>query len=159
MPSGPHTKIEALRNRWCKECRSSVNLLMRDAYSADETCLEVLFLCDEDMHLGNPPPSPEGPFRPSLSALSIGYMTECSMLENALCSDLLTRLAQRYEEDPGQFVHLPQPTVASSVARQTVAELRNEGYVEEEIRGVIRLTARGYQAYRRKSYGTRRPWA
>jgi hypothetical protein len=72
------------------------------------------------------------------------------MLESALCSDLLIRLAQRYEEDPGQFTHLPQPTVASSVARQTVAELRNEGYVEEEIRGVIRLTERGYKAYKRR---------
>jgi Mn-dependent DtxR family transcriptional regulator len=56
-------------------------------------------------------------------------------------------------------VHLPQPTVASSAARQTVAELRNEGYVEEEIRGVIRLTARGYQAFKKKSTPGRRQWA
>jgi len=81
------------------------------------------------------------------------------MLENALCSDILVRLAECYEEDPGQFMHLPQPTVASSVARQTVAELRNEGYVEEEVRGVIRLTARGYQAFKKKSSPGRRRWA
>jgi len=86
-------------------------------------------------------------------------MAECSMLENALCSDILVRLAEYYEEDPGQFVHLPQPTVASSVARQTVAELRNEGYVEEEVRGVIRLTARGYHAFKKKSTPGRRQWA
>ena len=70
------------------------------------------------------------------------------MLENALSSDLLYKLARRYEEDPDEFVHLPQPTVASSLARQTLAELRNEGYVEEEVRGVIRLTERGYKAGR-----------
>jgi Mn-dependent DtxR family transcriptional regulator len=31
-----------------------------------------------------------------------------------------------------------------------VAELRNEGYVEEEVRGVVRLTPRGYQLYKKK---------
>jgi len=43
---------------------------------------------------------------------------------------------------------LSKETVDSALAREIVAELRNEGYVEEEIRGVIRLTPRGYRAYK-----------
>ena len=61
---------------------------------------------------------------------------------------LLTALAQRYQEDPSQFLTLSKQTVDSALAREVVAELRNEGYVEEEIRGVIRLTPRGYRAYK-----------
>ena len=72
-------------------------------------------------------------------------------IENAFCDELIDRLAESYEEDPSEFVRLPQPTVASSMARLTVSELRNEGYVEEEVRGVIRLTARGYKKYKRKN--------
>jgi hypothetical protein len=60
---------------------------------------------------------------------------------------LLVRLVARYKGDPLQFVTLPKRTVDSSLARGVVAELRNEGYVEEQIRGVIRLTARGYKEY------------
>ena len=44
------------------------------------------------------------------------------MIENAFCDELIDRLAERYEEDPSEFVHLPQPTVASSLARLTVSE-------------------------------------
>lgn len=73
------------------------------------------------------------------------------MLEKAFSDDLIHRLAESYEEDPSEFVHLPQPTVACSAARQTLSELRNEGYVEEEVRGVIRLTPRGYKEYKRKA--------
>jgi predicted transcriptional regulator len=62
---------------------------------------------------------------------------------------LLVTLAKTYEEDPSEFVTLPKQTVDSSIAREAVAELRNEGYVEEQIRGVIRLTHRGYQVYKR----------
>lgn len=72
------------------------------------------------------------------------------MLETALCDDIIVDLAERYEENPGQFVQLPQPTIDSAAARQMVAELRNEGYVEEEVRGVVRLTLRGYQLYKKK---------
>ena len=73
------------------------------------------------------------------------------MIENAFCDELIDRLAERYEEDPSEFVHLSEGTVASSMARLTVSELRNEGLVEEEVRGVIRLTARGYKEYKRKA--------
>ncbi len=61
---------------------------------------------------------------------------------------LLVTLARRYQEDPGQFVTLSRQTVDSSLAREIVAELRNEGHVEEQVRGVIRFTPRGYRAYR-----------
>jgi Mn-dependent DtxR family transcriptional regulator len=37
----------------------------------------------------------------------------------------------------------------SSSARLAIAELRNEGLVEEKVRGVIRLTALGYEKYNR----------
>ena len=73
------------------------------------------------------------------------------MLETTLCEGLIVDLAERYEENPGQFVQLPQPTIDSAAARQMVAELRNEGYVEEEVRGVVRLTPRGYQLYKKKA--------
>ena len=60
---------------------------------------------------------------------------------------LLAALARRYQEDPSQFLTLSKQTVDSALAREVVAELRNEGHVEEEVRGVIRLTPRGYRAY------------
>jgi hypothetical protein len=68
---------------------------------------------------------------------------------------LLVTLALRYEEDPNQFVVLSKHTVDSSSARIAVAELRNEGMVEEQVRGVIRLTARGYKMYKSMPV----PWA
>jgi Mn-dependent DtxR family transcriptional regulator len=61
---------------------------------------------------------------------------------------LLVTLVLRYEEDPRQFVTLSRQTLDSSSARVAVAELRNEGFVEEQLRGVIRLTARGYKKYK-----------
>jgi Mn-dependent DtxR family transcriptional regulator len=36
----------------------------------------------------------------------------------------------------------------SPVAREVVAELRNEKHVEEQTRGVVRLTWRGYELYK-----------
>jgi predicted transcriptional regulator len=68
------------------------------------------------------------------------------LIENETIENkLLLTLAQCYEHDPAQFVTLPRQTVDSSAAREAVAQLRNEGYVEEEMRGVIRLTPRGYK--------------
>ena len=81
------------------------------------------------------------------------------LLDNAFTDDLIHRLAESYEENPSEFVHLPQPTVACASARQTVSELRNEGYVEEEIRGVIRLTPRGYKEYKKKASTGTKVWA
>ncbi|HXX00858.1 MAG TPA: hypothetical protein VEJ00_06565 [Candidatus Acidoferrales bacterium] len=70
------------------------------------------------------------------------------MLQEMVGSQFLVALAHSYEEDPRRFVSLPKPMLDSSVARMAVAELRNEGYVEEQVRGVIRLTPRGYKAYK-----------
>jgi len=70
------------------------------------------------------------------------------MRQEIVPSNLLASLAHSYEEDPRQFVTLPKPVVDSSLTRMAVAELRNEGYVEEQARGVVRLTMRGYQFYK-----------
>ncbi len=61
---------------------------------------------------------------------------------------LLVALVLRYEQDPSQFITLSKQTVDSSSARLAIADLRNEGLVEEQIRGVIRLTSLGYKKYR-----------
>src|SRR5271154_3587867 len=61
---------------------------------------------------------------------------------------LLLALVLRYERDQDQFVILSKQTVDSSSARLAIAELRNEGLVEEQVRGVIRLTALGYKKYK-----------
>lgn len=61
---------------------------------------------------------------------------------------LLVTLVLRYEQDPDQYITLSKQTVDSSTARLAVADLRNEGLVEEKVRGVIRLTALGYKRYR-----------
>jgi hypothetical protein len=72
------------------------------------------------------------------------------MQQESIQTELFVTLAQHYEQDPGEFVRLPQQTVDSSFARVAVAELRNEGYVEEQVRGVVRLTPRGYNVYKSK---------
>ena len=61
---------------------------------------------------------------------------------------LLAALTERYEADPAHFVSLPKQIVDSSSARAVIAELRNNGYVEEQERGVIRFTIRGYKVHR-----------
>lgn len=57
------------------------------------------------------------------------------------------KLAQRYRENPTHFVSLSKQAVDSALAREIVAELRNEGHVEEDVRDTIRLTPRGYMAF------------
>jgi hypothetical protein len=74
------------------------------------------------------------------------------MQQQSIQTELFVTLAQHYELDPGEFVRLPQQTVDSSFARVAVAELRNEGYVEEQVRGVVRLTLRGYNVYKSKPH-------
>ena len=56
-------------------------------------------------------------------------------------------LAQQYRKDPMHFLSLSKQSVDSAQAREMVAELRNEGHMEEEVRGTIRLTPRGYRAF------------
>jgi hypothetical protein len=70
------------------------------------------------------------------------------MAAQGISGSLLVTLVLRYEQDRNQFLILSKQTVDSSSARLAIAGLRNEGLVEEQVRGVIRLTALGYQKYR-----------
>jgi len=60
----------------------------------------------------------------------------------------LVTLVLRYEQDRDQFLVLSKQTVDSSYARLAIAQLRNEGLVEEQVRGIIRLTELGYKKYK-----------
>jgi hypothetical protein len=59
----------------------------------------------------------------------------------------LNKLAERYRENPTGFLSLSKDAMDSALGREIVAELRNEGHIEEEVRGTIRLTPRGYRAF------------
>ena len=47
---------------------------------------------------------------------------------------LLFTLAQRYREDPSHFLHLSKQSMGSALTREIVAELRNAGHIEEDVR-------------------------
>ena len=70
------------------------------------------------------------------------------MHRDSIRDALLLTLSKSYEIHPSRFVALSKQTVDSSFARLVVAELRNQGYLEEQVRGIVRLTHRGYQIYR-----------
>jgi len=70
------------------------------------------------------------------------------MSEQEIRNELLLMLAFRYEQQRDQYLTLSKQTIDCSSARLAVAELRNEGKVEEQVRGVIRLTALGYRKYK-----------
>ena len=57
------------------------------------------------------------------------------------------KLAERYRENPTGFLSLSKEAIDSALGREIVAELRNEGHIEEELRGTIRLTPRDYRAF------------
>jgi len=57
------------------------------------------------------------------------------------------KLAERYRENPAGFLSLSKEAIDSALGREIVAELRNEGHVEKEVRGMIRPTPRGYRAF------------
>ena len=65
--------------------------------------------------------------------------------------DLLSALAVSYQEDPGRYFTVSRCQLDCALTREVISELRNEGYVEEQVRGVIRLTARGFKAYQSES--------
>lgn len=69
------------------------------------------------------------------------------MSEQEIRHELLLLLVSRYEQQREQYLTLSKQTVDCSFARWAIAELRNEGLVEEQVRGVIRLTAVGYMKY------------
>ncbi len=68
------------------------------------------------------------------------------MQQDFIQNELLVTLMGCYEQNPDQFITLSKQTVDCSSSRVMVAELRNEGIVEEQVRGVIRLTPHGYSA-------------
>ena len=57
------------------------------------------------------------------------------------------KLAEQYRENPMRFLSLSKEAIDSALGREIVAELRNERHIEEEVRGTIRLTPRGYRAF------------
>jgi len=65
-------------------------------------------------------------------------------------SNLLTTLATHYERDPFGYITLPKPTLDSAETRLMIADMRNQGLVDEQMRGVIRLTVRGYEQFRHR---------
>ena len=70
------------------------------------------------------------------------------MSVQSIRAGLLVALVLRYEQHCDEFLTLSKQTVDSSDARLAIAELRNEGLVEEQVRGVIRLTQLGYKKYK-----------
>ena len=68
--------------------------------------------------------------------------------EELIRDGLLLALSQRYRDDPSQFLILSRQSLDSALMRGVVADLRNEGQIEEQMRGVIRLTPRGYRKFR-----------
>jgi hypothetical protein len=70
-----------------------------------------------------------------------------SMQRDLVRDGLRFKLAQQYREDPRHFVSLTKEAMDSPSGREIVADLRNEGHVEEDVRGTIRLTPRGYRAF------------
>lgn len=69
------------------------------------------------------------------------------MSEQEIRNELLLLLVIRYEQQREQYMTLSKQTIDCSSARWAIAELRNEGLVEEQVRGVVRLTALGYMKY------------
>lgn len=70
------------------------------------------------------------------------------MSDQEIRNELFLALVLRYEQQRDQYMTLSKQTIDCSSARFAIAELRNEGLVEEQVRGVIRLTAMGYRKYK-----------
>lgn len=75
------------------------------------------------------------------------------MNEQSIRRELLMFLTKQYEEDYRRFVVIPAPLMEIYPIRVTVAELRNDRYVEERIRRVIRLSPRGYLMWQKEILG------
>jgi hypothetical protein len=67
--------------------------------------------------------------------------------------ELLMFLSKNYEEDYRRFVVIPVSLMEICSIRFAVAELRNDRYVEERVRGVIRLSPRGYLMCQKEMLG------
>jgi hypothetical protein len=88
----------------------------------------------------------EEPFRP-LFQTHIIALGGSAMPRDLVRDGLRFKLAQRYQENPTHFLSLSKQAIDSPMAREILAELRNAGHVEEDVRGTIRLTPRGYRAF------------
>jgi predicted transcriptional regulator len=66
---------------------------------------------------------------------------------DSIRTQLLMTLVARSKQNPNEFVALAKQDMDSGLVRQIVADLRIEGYVEEQTRGVIRLTQLGFNAH------------
>ena len=75
------------------------------------------------------------------------------MLPATISDSVLVTLVLNYEQHRDEFVALPKQTIDSSSARLAIAELRNQGLLQEQVRGVIRLTAQGYRKYKCAAIG------
>ena len=82
---------------------------------------------------------------PTLNSIQSGDVMQ---REELIRDGLLLALSQRYRDDPSQFLILSRQSLDSALMRGVVADLRNEGQIEEQMRGVIRLTPRGYRKFR-----------
>ncbi len=58
--------------------------------------------------------------------------------------EILSTLSRQFEQDSRQFVVIPQPMMQMCATRAALAELRNDGFIEEQVRGVVRLRPHGY---------------
>lgn len=62
-------------------------------------------------------------------------------------AEILCTLSKQFEQDARQFVSIPQPMMQMCATRAALAELRNDGYIEEQVRGVVRLRPQGYMMF------------
>lgn len=65
-------------------------------------------------------------------------------------------LTKHYEEDYRRFVVIPQLLTETQPVRTAIAELRDEEYVEERDRGVLRLSQDGYLRCQKELLGFQR---
>ena len=76
-------------------------------------------------------------------------------MEATIREELLAALTRCHEADPNHFITFPKEFLDSAPTRMALADLRNEGYVEEQRRGVVRMTRLGYKL-RKEREGTSR---
>jgi predicted transcriptional regulator len=80
--------------------------------------------------------------------IRFGHNEEEAMeLSEVIRMRLVVALLEHSKREPNQYVFLQKHAVDSSLVRQIVADLRIQGHVEEQTRGVIRLTQLGFQVY------------
>jgi hypothetical protein len=70
-------------------------------------------------------------------------------MERDLVRDgLRFKLAKQYRDDPTGFLSLSKEAIDSALGREIVAELRNAGHIEEEVRGKSGLPRAATERFR-----------